>query len=77
MDITKEFLLKNGFKQVIVKNPNNDSDPQTLELFQKGEKAVKFNGVCCDVLHMEFDIPAISGTISTVEELQAGMNHTK
>lgn len=77
MNITKDFLLNDGFKQIIVKNPNNDSDPQTLELFQKNKIAVKFNGVCWDVLRMEFDIPAISGTISTVEELQDGMNHTK
>lgn len=77
MKITKKFLLDNGFKQIIVKESSDASDTKILKLFQKNGIALKFNGVCWDVHQMDFNIPAISGTISTQEDLLDGMSKTK
>lgn len=75
MKITQKLLLDNGFKQIMVKNPNDESDHKMLMLFKKNEIAVGFNGMCWDVYNMGFDIPTITGTVLTWEEIKDGMNN--
>lgn len=75
MKITKQLLLDNGFKQTMVRNPNDESDPRMLEIFQKNGIAVGFMDVCWFIYDMGFDKPTIKGTASTWEELLDGMNN--
>ena len=75
MRITEEALLKNGFKLKEIKNPNDESDPTKLVLFERNGIAVGVNGVTWDVYNMVFGEPLITGCISTLEELLEGLQN--
>lgn len=72
--ITKEKLVQLGFRPVLYRNVNDDSDTRELVVYQKGEIALMNFGPCWLVCETGFGPLLIKEPISTIEELIAGMN---
>lgn len=72
--ITKETLVQQGFKPVLYKNINDDSDLTRIVVYQKGEISLMNFGPCWIVCETGFVGLQIKEPISTMEELMEGMS---